>query len=203
MLREDGSVAGLLISDPVERVATVFSRSRPTAEAAVRGRGPYGMYSDFSFDPTADPFDIFRTTLDDPRPSPRFRHALRPFTGEDVPAVVELIREVYGVVNESWFVGLPSGSEAGFVAEVEGRVAGVGWVTRIGTHARLHSLTVRVPYRRRGLGTDLLLARLLWAEQAGAREVLSEIAEDNVGSQAVAVRGGMRRVGRIYFHRPL
>jgi len=203
VLREEGTVAGLVISDPVERVATVFTRSRSIAEAAVRGRGPYGMYSDFSFDPTADPFDILSASLDDHHPLHRFRHPIRPFSFEDVPGVVDLMREVDGVVNERWFVGLPTTTEAGFVAEVDGRLAGVGWIAKIGVHARIHSLAVRAPYRQMGLGTDLLFARLLWARNAGAGTVLSEISEENVASQAVAARGGMRRVGQIYFHRPL
>ncbi len=203
VLREEGTVAGLVISDPVERVATVFTRSRSIAEAAVRSRGPCGMYADFSFDPAAEPFDILSVSLGDPRPAHRFRHPVRPFSAEDLPDVVNLMREVDGVVNERWFVGLPTESDAGFAAEVDGRLAGVGWITRVGVHARLHSLTVRAPYRRMGLGTDLLFARLLWARNAGAGTVLSEISEGNVASQTVAARGQMRRVGQIYFHRPL
>jgi GNAT superfamily N-acetyltransferase len=203
VLREGGAMAGLVISDPVERVATVFSRSGPVAEAAVRGRGSYGMYCDFSFDPTAEPFAILSVSLRDPLPSHRFRHFVRPFGKGDGPPVFDLMREVYGVVNERWFEGLPTPSEAGFVVEVDRRVAGVGWVSQVGPHARLHSLTVRPPFRRMGLGTDLLFARLLWAQRAGAGEVVSEISEGNLGSLTIAHLGGMRVVGRIYFHRPL
>jgi GNAT superfamily N-acetyltransferase len=203
VIREEGTVVGLVVSDPVERVASVFTRSRSIAETVVRGRGPYGMYSDFSFDVPADPYDILVTSLDADRPSHRFRHFIRPFSNGDLPAVLDLMREVYGAVYERWFDGLPTASEAGFVAEVDGRLAGVAWISRVGAHGRLHSLTVRAPYRRTGLGTDLLFARLLWARQAGAWDVLSEISEQNVGSQAIAARGGMRRTGQIYFHPPL
>lgn len=203
MFREEGNVVGLTVSDPTERVATVFTRSRSIAERVVQGRGSYGMYSDFSFGPPADPFGVFSTSLGDPVSSHRFRHLIRPFSKEDVPSVVDLMREVYGVMNERWFVGLPTASETGFIAEVDGRLAGFAWVSQVGAYARLHSLTVRAPYRRVGLGTDLLFARLLWARNAGARTLLSEISEENVASRAVAVRGGMRQVGQIYFHRPL
>lgn len=203
VFREGGKVVGLTVSDPAERVATVFTRSRSIAETAVRGRGPYGMYSDFSFDAAAEPFAIFSTSLEGPPPPHRFRHRVRPFSSDDIPGVIDLMREVYGAVNERWFVGLPTNSEAGFVAEVNARLAGVAWLSRVGVYGRFYSLTVRAPYRRLGLGTDLLFARLLWARQAGVESVISEIAEENVGSQAVAALGGMRRVGEIYFHRPL
>jgi GNAT superfamily N-acetyltransferase len=203
VLRAEGAVAGLVISDPVERVATVFTRSRSIAETAVRGRGPYGMYSDFSFVPSAEPFAIFSAALDVSGPAHRFRHLIRPFSKDDAPAVMDLMLEVYGAVNQRWFEGLPTAEEAGFVVEVDSRLAGAAWISRVGADARLHSLTVRAPFRRMGLGTDLLFARLFWARKAGARAVLSEISEENVGSQAVAVRGGMQRVGQIYFHQPI
>jgi GNAT superfamily N-acetyltransferase len=203
VFRDGRTVVGLTVSDPAERVATVFTRSRPIAEVAIHGRGPYGMYSDFSFDSAAEPFAILSTSTEAPAPPHRFRHQIRPFSSEDIPGVIDLMREVYGAVNERWVGGLPTVREAGFVAEVNTRLAGVAWLSRVGTHARLHSLTVRAPYRRIGLGTDLLFARLLWARKAGVETVISEIAEENVGSQAVAALGGMRRVGEIYFHRPL
>jgi GNAT superfamily N-acetyltransferase len=161
------------------------------------------MYSDFPFDPSSEPFDILATSSCADVPSHAFRHQIRPFSKADLPAVLDLIHEVYGPVNDRWFDGLPSPSETGFVAEVDGRVAGVAWISTVGTYGRLHSLTVRAPYRRMGLGTDLLFARLLWARRVGAEEVLSEISEHNVASLAVAARGGMRQVGRIFFHRPL
>jgi GNAT superfamily N-acetyltransferase len=203
VIRDGGTLVGLMVSDPVERVASAFTRSHRVAETLVRGRGPFGMYCDFLLDPSAEAFDIFSSRLDLGRPPNRFRHPVREIRADDLPSVLDLLREVEGVVNGRWFEGLPNANEAGFLSEVDGRLAGVAWVSRVGTHARLHSLAVRAPHRRMGLGGDLLLARLLWARRCGATEALSEIAERNVASQAVALRAGMQRVGRIYFYRPL
>jgi [ribosomal protein S18]-alanine N-acetyltransferase len=202
VVREAGAVGGLMVSDPVERVASVFSRSRTIAETFVRGRGALGMYSDFSFEPRGEVFDIFVTPLAPDLPPYRFRHSIRPVSVNDLPAVLDLMREVYGVVNERWFEGIMDAPEAGFVAEAGGRLVGVGWVSVVGNHARLHSLTVRASHRRMGLGTDLLFARLLWARRAGAFDVLSEISERNDASRSIAARAGMRRVGEIYFYPP-
>lgn len=203
LFRKGGAVVGLVLTDPVEHVATAFCRSRSLAEVLVRERGPLGMYCDFVFDPSAERFGIFALSAGTELPAHRFRHRVRPIAREDLPAVLDLMREVYGTVNERWFEELPEDSEAGFCVEVGGRVAGVGWVSKVGVHARLHSLTVRPPFRRMGMGTDLLFARLFWARPSGAVEVLSEISDQNVASQAIATRGGMRRVGEIYLHRPL
>jgi [ribosomal protein S18]-alanine N-acetyltransferase len=203
VVRETGAIAGLMVSDPIERVASVFSRSRSVAEPWVRGRGPYGMYSDSSFEPRGEVFDVFSLPPGADLPSHRFRHPIRPVSEDDLPAVIDLMREVYGVVNERWFEGIPAEAEVGFIAEAGGRVAGVGWVSVVGPHARLHSLTVRAPHRRMGLGTDLVLARLLWARRAGASDVVSEISARNVGSRSIAIRAGMQRVGEIYFYPPV
>ncbi|MFZ1023748.1 MAG: GNAT family N-acetyltransferase [Thermoplasmata archaeon] len=200
--REDGAVTGLLVSDPDERVSSIFTRSRELAASCVQNRSTDGMYSDFAFEATAEPFDIYVLSTRGPLSEYRFHHPVRSLRSNDLPAVVDLMREVYGLVNPRWFEGVPRSTEAGFVSEIDGRVAGVGWISTVGRFARLHSLTVRAPYRNLGLGSDLLRARLLWAEQAGVTEVLSEISRLNAASQALAVRSGMRRVGEIYLYRP-
>ena len=201
LLRDAGEVNGLVIADAAERVATVFTRSSELAATTVRDRGSLGMFAEFPAEPAADPFDVFERLLGEETPTFRFGHAVRALVPEDLPTVRALMREVYRFVNDRWFVGLPNRSETGFVAEVEGRLAGVGWVTLVGPHARLHSLTVRVPFRRMGLGSDLVRARVWWAQRNGARRVVSEIARGNTDSQAIAERVGMQRVGTIYFHR--
>ena len=202
-VRDDrGVVEGLSVWDPIERVATVFTRSRAIAERVVRERGSYGVFCDFSFEDVAEPYDIFSIHLGHEELVHRFRHSIRSYGPTDRADVVGLMREVYGLVNERWFDGLPSRNEVGFVAEINGRVIGVAWVARAGDAARLHSLTVRPPCRRMGIGSDLLAARLLWSRRVGARTVVSEIARLNVPSRTLAERSGMQRDGEIFFHRP-
>ena len=203
LVRNAQTLEALVVSDPVEGVASVFSRSRALTESWVRARGRYGVFSDFQFEPSTEVLDIFTGDLAAGPPPHRFRHSVRPISSEDVPSVRDLMQEVNGPSNTRWFDGLPTATEAGFLAEFDGRLAGAGWVSKVGAHARLHSLSVRAPYRRIGLGTDLLFARLIWARRAGASAALSEISQDNRASQAIAVRAGMRPVGQIYFHRPL
>jgi len=198
---EGPSIRGLLVTDPVEGVASVFTRSREAAERWVRQRGSYGVFSGFFLEPTDELFDIFLFVFGREAPPRRFRNVVRSVTPDDLPRVLELMREVYGPVNERWLSGMPSASEVGFLCEVEGRPVGVAWVSLAGRRARLHSLTVRAPFRRMGIGSDLLSARLLWAQGRGATEAISEISRLNRPSQALAARSGMRSVGEIFFHR--
>jgi len=200
--RDGRTILGLLVTDPVERVASAFSRSRELVEGWVKTWGRFGVFSDYRFDPSDEVYDILALEFGSEEFPRRFLHPVRAATSHDLPEIRNVMREVYGVVNERWFDGLPTETEAGFVCELDGRVAGVGWVSLAGTTARLHSLTVRAPFRRMGFGTDLLRARLLWAQRMGAIRVLSEISQLNFASQALAMREGMRRVGEIYLHRP-
>ena len=200
--RDDGEVIALQLLDPVERVGTILTRSRALAGAAYQSRGPTGLFAEFSLGPVAEGLDVFATGRELHPPTHRFRHPIRPYEPSDRQSVVDLVREVQGPFNEKWFDGLPTREHAGFVVEVEGRIVGVAWASRAGGEVRLHSLTVRPPFRRLGIGTDLLMARLLWAEQVGAARALSEISQRNLASAAVARRGGMHPIGTMYFHRP-
>jgi GNAT superfamily N-acetyltransferase len=203
LAREDGSIVGVLVSDPVERIASVFCHSRSVAERFVRERGVYGTFSEFLLEPRSELFRVYSLRPDGRLPTYRFRHEIRPVLEDDLPSILDLMREVNGVVNARWFEGLSDVPETGFLAEVEGRPAGVGWVSVIGAHARLHSLSVRAPFRRLGVGTDILRARILWAQRSGASEIVSEIWERNFVSQRIATQAGMQRVGEMYFYPPV
>ncbi|MGA8664270.1 MAG: GNAT family N-acetyltransferase [Thermoplasmata archaeon] len=195
-------LTGLLLHDPAANITSVFTRDRSLAEERVRNRGGRPAYSDFRFGGPSETYGIYTGNLERPLPAHPFHHTVRPIRGEDLAAVAELMREVEGNVDDRWFRGVQGGAEAGFLIEVGPRLAGVGWVAVVADHARMHSLAVRPMYRHLGLGTDLLFARLLWARAAGARSVLSEIADQNLPSRAVAEAGGMRRVGEIFFYPP-
>ncbi|MGP8072200.1 MAG: N-acetyltransferase family protein [Thermoplasmata archaeon] len=199
---EDGNLTALTLKDPAENVASLFTRNQALAEELVRARGVSAAYSDFRMDGPVEAFGIYSRALGPVGVEHAFRHRVRPISEADLPRVAELMREVQGNIDDRWFHGLATTPETGFLIEVEGRLAGVGWVAVLGRHARLHSLAVRPGYRHVGVGADLLGARLLWAHRAGASEVLSEIADRNAASRYIAESAGMRRVGEIYLYPP-
>lgn len=201
LVRYGEEIVGIVLSDPDERLGTVFTRSRSLAETLVGDRGPCGFYCDVAISSPREVFDIFSSATAQ-LPHHQFQNPVRFATAGDLPAVIALLREENGGVNARWFQGLPTASEVGFVAEVGGRIAGIGWVSLVGAHARLHSLAVHLRYRGMGLGTDLLFARLTWARAAGAASVVSEISERNRASRSIAERAGMERVGETYLYPP-
>jgi GNAT superfamily N-acetyltransferase len=110
------------------------------------------------------------------------------------------MEEVYGRFNERWLEFDEGSGEKCFVSEFEGRIVGTAWVTVVGSRARFHSVSVSPRYRRLGIGSDLWEARRVWAQRSGVQRALAEIASKNLPSQAVAMRGGMRRMGETYLY---
>jgi GNAT superfamily N-acetyltransferase len=203
VVRDGDSLAAVTLHDSTENVTSLFTRSRPLAERLLRDRGTAAAYSDFRIEGPSEPYGVFVGALRRDSRAHHFRHSVRRSTPADVPRLVEMVREVHGVVDPGWFDSPPPSAEVGFVVEVGSRLAGAGWVAVVGRSARLHSLTVRPAFRRIGLGADLLFARLLWAQTAGAAEVVSEVADRNVASVALARSVPMNRVGELFLYPPL
>jgi len=199
--RDAGRAVALLLTDPEDRTASLFTRSPDAARALWAETSGWATFAEVALPLPREEFIVYAARLD-AAPQHRFRHRVRLLDPGDTEAVAELLHEVYGGAHLRW-LGIARGAgEVGFVTEVEGRLVGVAWVLVVGGHARLHGLTVRPGFRRLGLGTDLLSARLLFAAREGARQVVSEIAVGNAPSRAIAERAGMRDAGRIYLYLP-
>jgi RimJ/RimL family protein N-acetyltransferase len=195
-------VDGLLLYSPILRVGSVFTRSPATAERLLSLRRPAAIFSEHDLGPNRDAFDVYRTDLRDGVPPYRFRHPVRAAREDDLPVVLDLLREVHGGIDEGWFRTAIAASERCFVSELDGRIVGAGWASRAGAHGRLHSLCVRPRYRSLGIGTDLAFVRLHWLRSSGAIRIISEIAATNAASRRVAERAGMVPVGRLFeYHR--
>jgi GNAT superfamily N-acetyltransferase len=202
IVRDRGRITALWLTDPTEQVASIFAGADAPAAELFGNRGRFATFCERRFELNGECYAVYERSLVGSLLKHSFRHALRPVEVRDLPAVIDLTREVTGAVNRRWFEGLATVPEAGFLAEVGGRLAGVAWVSLVGAHARLHSLTVRAPYRRLGVGSDLVAARLLYALRSGMVDVLSEISERSAASSNLALRAGMRRVGEIYLYPP-
>jgi len=191
-------VDGILLYHDVEKLASIFTRDRAVAERFFQLRDPVGVYSEFELSPRSGVFDIYAAEHPSWNGSRRFAHPVRVAQSSDLEPILALMKEVYGRVDERWLESFPRGAEACFVVDGSDELAGAAWAAVANGHGRLHSLTVRPRYRRTGVGTDLWYARMWWTRRAGAGPVLTEIADQNLPSRAIAEAGGMRRLGRIY-----
>jgi RimJ/RimL family protein N-acetyltransferase len=59
---------------------------------------------------------------------------------------------------------------------------------------------VKQRYRKAGIGTDLLYARLLWMKELGVRKVFSEVSDYNLASRDIALKAGFIETGKIYLY---
>jgi RimJ/RimL family protein N-acetyltransferase len=199
--RESGRAVGLLLTDPEERTASLFARSGAAAQVLWPEAVGLATYAEVDLPAPREEYAIY-AGRPGAGPAHRFRHPVHLLTDRDVERVAELLGEVYGSSPRRWLGIAPAQGEVGFLAEVDGRLAGVAWVLVVGGHARLHGLTVRPEFRRIGIGADLLAARLLFAAREGVGEAISEIAAANLPSRAVAEQAGMRPVGTIHLYSP-
>lgn len=194
----DSTVDGLLIYNRVERLGSIFTRDRRVAEVLFGLKEHLALFSEFPLGTKTEVYHIYRTVGAGTSDTHRFRHRIRMARASDHEAIIRMMREMYGRIDTSWLHAAPRGPEKCLVVDVGDEIAGAGWVSVVNGHGRLHSLSVRPRFRRLGIGTDLWHARMRWAHRAGALEVISEISEYNLASQAIATAGGMERVGRIF-----
>jgi GNAT superfamily N-acetyltransferase len=195
---ESAGVDGVMIFHDTEKVASVFTRDRRVAERLSEPKRGASVFSDFELAPSSEPFGLWES---DPRFSPeshRFQHAVRPSEPGDLPQLQHLLGDVYGRVDDRWLAETLPREEKGFVVEAESRIVGAAWVTVLGEHGRLHSVSVRPRYRGLGIGTDLWQARILWCRQLGVRRIVTEISDRNLPSRQIAMRGGMHRSGELF-----
>ncbi len=203
LARVGPDLKGVYLYDPVERVASIFTRTAAVAETLFALRDHLSVFSEFPLGPPRERYDVFSLSLPTPAPVPPFRHPVRAAREGDRASLLDLMSGVYERFNAGWLDSTPAGSEKCFVVEADGRMAGAAWVSRAGSHGRLHSLSVSPRFRGLGIGSDLWRARVLWAGGAGILRLISEIPEANAASRAIARRGGMRPTGLTFrYDRP-
>lgn len=140
-----------------------------------------------------DAFDVLR--LKGPRVQAFDAGRIRAMAKTDLTTVTRIAQEVYKGKAKKWIHHSFKGGDVGFVAVEGGRVVGFAFATVAGRTARLHTLTVEPHHRSRGLGSELMAARLNTLAALGVEEVLVEISRFNLPSMSIARKAGFVKVG--------
>ncbi len=199
---EEGAVRGLRLFGSSEGVGSGFTRERRIAERFLERMDEVGLYLEEPWRPGGQPIEVFAADLRDWAARERLRNPVRLGQREDLGGIRLLMRAELGPGVDPWLATLPRPEETAFLCEIDGRIVGVSWLSRVGPFARGHSFVVHPRFRGLGIGTDLLTARMLWLERTGARWVVSEIYDGNAASRKAAERAGMARVGEMFHFRP-
>jgi GNAT superfamily N-acetyltransferase len=123
---------------------------------------------------------------------------VRRLVAEDLPALEKLVSLVYGVRASRWLGAQVKSGDVGYVARVDGGVVGFAFASLVGSKGRLHTITVHPDHRGRGIGTELVRARLRALAHLGATSVVSEIADWNLASLHIAAEHGFVPVGTMW-----
>jgi L-amino acid N-acyltransferase YncA len=114
---------------------------------------------------------------------------------EDLGEVEEVATKVHGLKARKWLRAQMDSGDVGFVARAGGRVAGFAFASYANGHGRVHTATVLQEHRGKGIGKELMRARLDALEALGADYVITEIADWNLASLQVATSFGFRKIG--------
>lgn len=143
-------------------------------------------------------FETYQVLAVAPPPAPAYdTSVVSRLKAEDLPAIESLSRRVYKVPSARWLRAQLDGGDIGFVARLDGVLAGFALATLQGTEGRVHTNTVAPEHRGKGLGQELMRARLRALHDLGAERVITEIADWNLASLEVARRFGFVATGTL------
>jgi GNAT superfamily N-acetyltransferase len=116
----------------------------------------------------------------------------------DVTEAAALLDRALGVPCAAFLTASLELGDVGYCARVDGRIVGVALASLAGTTGRLHTLAVHPDTRGKGLGKELVRARLRALSELGATTVIAEIATWNLASLEIARAHGFVKVGDMY-----
>ncbi|MEM3341782.1 MAG: GNAT family N-acetyltransferase, partial [Thermoplasmata archaeon] len=126
------------------------------------------------------------------------RNLIRPMRQEDLPAIAEISKKVYKVDGMKWYSLLLQMGEIGLVAELKGQIVGYTFITVCDNHARFHTNTVDPAMQNKGIGKELMKARISIAYHLGCTDAMCEIADWNLPSLQIALSHGFVPEGKMY-----
>ena len=198
--KDNGAVCGLLLYDAVEKTGSIFTRSRDACYLLSGLKSKMAFFSELPLDLRKEIYLIYARDMSDFSFMHRFVHEVRLARDEDLPDVLDVMKNVGARINPGWIHAAFAAGEKCFIVRNGRNIAGAAWLAMAGEKGRLHSLAVSPQFRKQGIGTDLLFARLLWLGRSGAQYAFSEIAESNKASRSIAARGGMHQAGEMYHY---
>jgi GNAT superfamily N-acetyltransferase len=187
----DGTPLGLFMYDEVEKVGTIYTKSREVFDYFCRLKPFNFLFSEMLIPQRQHQvYGIYSTDFVD-LPNHKFSHEVS--EGHQVDAIIDFMRQDFPQINRRWIsVALQNGEEC-FMVQLQNGIAGLGWVSLVNGIGRIHSLYVSPQYRRMGISSDIVYAQILWLKLHRARSAFSEV----VSTSRVSGRFSLRRYGTL------
>ena len=125
----------------------------------------------------------------------------RDMTPFDIPVLVGMEKEIYP--ESPWssaqfreeLAGAPR-TRKYIIAQEEGKIIGYGGIAIAGDVADIHTLTVILSARRRGIGSAMLYQLEDWARSKDVNALMLEMREGNLEAQPLYVKNGYSIISR-------
>jgi GNAT superfamily N-acetyltransferase len=194
-----GGKNGLFIYDNYEATGTIFTKSREAFDRFYDLKPSSFIFSELEVaEHPGEVWNIWQLDVDKAPLDHRFKHHVS--MDYDVGEIERFMAFAQPESNKRWIgVALKNGDKC-FVVKIENRIVGIAWMTIVGSVARSHGLYVEPQFRRKGIMTDNLHARLIYLKSKHVHTLINEIAESNVESSGHAARAGEKIVGKIFLY---
>ncbi|MDG6999956.1 MAG: GNAT family N-acetyltransferase [Nitrososphaerota archaeon] len=195
----DGEKDGLFIYDNYEETGTVFTKSKEVFDYFYRLKPSSYIFSELELEEY--PKEVWNVWMIDVDKTPfkhRFKHNV--VIDHDVKEIEQFIVATQPGTNRKWIdVALKNGDKC-FVVKIGNRIVGIAWLSIVDGIARSHSVYVEPQFRRTGIMSDNLQARLIYLKSMHVHTLINEIAESNVASSGHVAKAGESIVGKIYLY---
>jgi hypothetical protein len=189
----------LFIYDNYEATGTIFTKSREVFDHFYGLKPSSYIFSELQVaEYPKEVWNIWQLDVDKAPLAHRFKHQVS--MDCDAREIEEFMAATQPETNRRWIsVALKNGDRC-FVVKISNRIVGAAWMTVVGGLARSHGLYVEPQFRRTGIMTDNLQARLIYLKSRHVHTLINEIAESNVASYSHAAKAGEKIVGKIFLY---
>lgn len=195
-------LVGFGLLDTETRLGSVFAPDVQVAAGLVKWLGCTEFFTETRHQDAAGkrPYNVYETfkvlRLDAIPATPYDAALVAPMAPGDKAEMIAVATEVHpGVPVEKWLSAQITTGDLCYVARIDGKIVGFGFASVVDPHGRLHTLAVLPKYRDKGVGKELVRARLNALRELGVTDVISEISESAPASLHIAIELGFREIG--------
>jgi L-amino acid N-acyltransferase YncA len=195
----NGERNGLFIYDYYEATGTIFTKSREAFDRFFALKPSSYIFSELEVaEHPKEVWNIWQLDIDSAPLKHRFKHHVS--MDYDAGEIERFMAFAQPESNRHWVrVALKNGDKC-FVVKIGDKIVGIAWMTIVGSMARSHGLYVEPQFRRKGMMTDNLHARLIYLRSKRVHTLINEIAESNLESSGHAENAGEKIVGKIFLY---
>lgn len=218
-IAESGSVTlGVAIDDKATGVASIFAREPDVCELLRRSLGRQDFFSEVRHGNLATVIEATSATgtklpagaaynvlesyevlaLDAPGTPAYDTAVVSRLDDADVDAAATFLATVLGDSSDAYLKAALAAGDFAYVARVDGAIVGLGLATVAGTTGRLHTVAVAPAHRNKGLGRELVRARIRAMSTLGAKRIITEISALNSASLEIARGEGFVSIGAMF-----